>query len=97
MKKLANYRKNSSALQTGKLIQYLPVQGVYVYFRQDAQKTVMVIMNQNTEEKAVVTKRFAENMVGFSKGKNVLTDASLADMNSITVPAMSIQVIELMK
>jgi neopullulanase len=97
VKKLANYRKNSSALQTGKLVQYLPVQGVYVYFRQDAQKTVMVIMNQNTEEKAVETKRFAENMVGFTKAKNVLTDASLTNINSISVPAMSIQVIELMK
>jgi neopullulanase len=97
VKKLANYRKNSSALQTGKLVQYLPVQGVYVYFRQDAQKTVMVIMNQNTEEKAVETKRFTENMVGFTKGKNVLTDAALADIKSISVPAMSIQVIELMK
>ena len=57
----------------------------------------MVIMNQNAEEKVVITKRFVENMTGFSKGKNILTDAVMADINSITVPAMSIQVIELMK
>ncbi len=96
-KKLANYRKNSSALQTGKLVQYLPERGVYVYFRLDNQKPIMVIMNQNAEENKVNTKRFAENMAGFTKGKNVLTDAALADMTSISVPAMSIQVIELMK
>jgi neopullulanase len=97
VKKLANYRKNSAALQTGKLVQYLPEKGVYVYFRLDNQKPVMVIMNQNSEEKAVNTKRFAENMAGFAKAKNVLTDAPLVDLNAISVPAMSIQVIELMK
>jgi neopullulanase len=97
VKKLANYRKNSSALQTGKLVQYLPEKGVYVYFRQDEQKTVMVIMNQNAEQSTVATKRFAENIATFTKGKNVLTDAVLSDIGSITVPAMSIQVIELMK
>jgi neopullulanase len=97
VKKLANYRKNSSALQTGKLVQYLPEKGVYVYFRQDEQKTVMVIMNQNAEQSTVATKRFAENIAAFTKGKNVLTDAVLSDIGSITAPAMSIQVVELMK
>ena len=97
VKKLANYRKNSSALQTGKLVQYLPEKGVYVYFRQDTDKTVMVIMNQNAEENKVNTKRFAENIGSSTKGKNVLTDATLSDISSITVPAMSIQVIELTK
>ena len=97
VKKLANYRKNSSALQTGKLVQYLPERGVYVYFRQNSEKTVMVIMNQNGEENKVTTKRFAENIGNFTKGKNVLTDATLSDIGTIAVPAMSIQVIELMK
>jgi neopullulanase len=97
VKKLANYRKNSSALQTGKLVQYLPEKGVYVYFRQDEQKTVMVIMNQNAEQSTVATKRFAENIATFTKGKNVLTDAVLSDIGSVAAPAMSIQVIELMK
>lgn len=97
VKKLANYRKNSSALQTGKLVQYLPERGVYVYFRQDAEKTVMVLMNQNAEENKVSTKRFAENMGSFTKGKNVLTDATLSNIDAISVPAMSIQVIELVK
>ena len=35
IKTLANFRKNSSALKTGKLMQYVPVDGLYVYFRYD--------------------------------------------------------------
>jgi neopullulanase len=97
VKKLANYRKNSSALQTGKLVQYLPEKGVYVYFRQNAEKTVMVLMNQNETSEVVKTKRFAENIGSFTKGKNVLSDEKSPIIESISVPAMSIQVIELEK
>ena len=94
-RKLANYRKNSTALQTGKLTQYLPQNGIYVYFRQDKLKTVMVIMSQNEAEQTIPTKRFAENIGAFKKGKNILTDAMLSDLSNMVVPAMSIQVIEL--
>ncbi len=96
VKKLAQYRKTCSALQTGKLTQYLPKDGVYVYFRHDKQKTVMVIMSQNEQPQTLSTQRFSENIGAFKKGKNVLNDAVLPDLGAIAVPAMSIQVIELM-
>ena len=97
VKTLANYRKSSSALQTGKLTQYLPVNGVYVYFRHDQNQTVMVIMNQNDTEQSLTTKRFAENIGTFTKGKNIMSNAMIGDIKSISIPPMSIQIIELMK
>ncbi|MEM1358995.1 MAG: glycoside hydrolase family 13 protein, partial [Bacteroidota bacterium] len=48
---LANYRKNSSALTIGKLTQFVPRDGVYVYFRQAGEETVMVVFNGNEEER----------------------------------------------
>ena len=39
---LANFRKSSSAVTTGKLMQYVPQDGVYVYFRYDDKQTIMV-------------------------------------------------------
>ena len=95
VKKLANYRKTSTALQTGKLTQFLPQNGVYVYFRHDAQSTVMVVMNQNEKEQTISMKRFAEMMGSFKQGKNVFTEGALTDMNNLVVPAGSVQVIEL--
>lgn len=96
-KKLAHYRKNCAALQTGKLTQYIPKDGIYVYFRQDETKTVMVIMSQNEQAQTLSTQRFVENMIGFSKGKSILDDSLLTDLGQIKVPSMSVQVIELMK
>ncbi len=32
-KKLASFRKNSDALKTGKMMHYIPEEGLYVYFR----------------------------------------------------------------
>jgi len=70
---LANYRKTSSALTTGKFMQYVPEDGVYVYFRYDDRQTVMVVMNTAKEQKKVSLERYAERTKGFSKMKEVLT------------------------
>ena len=96
-KKLANYRKNAPALQTGKLTQFLPQDGIYVYFRHTDTQSVMIILSQNDDTKTLDTKRFAERLGGFTKGKNVLNDTALTDLKQITVPGMSVQVIELGK
>lgn len=97
VKKLGNYRKTAPALGQGKLTQYLPVDGVYVYFRHTPQQTVMVLMNQNEDARTIATKRFSEQMVGFTKGKNILMDTALTDLSNIFVPGMSIMVVELEK
>ena len=97
VKKLAQYRKGSSALQTGKLTQFLPINGIYVYFRQDESSTVMVVMSQSDKEQTIATKRFVECMGIQKKGKNILTDAVISDMSNLVVPAGSIQIIELSK
>jgi glycosidase len=62
IKKLANYRKNTSALQTGKMMQFVPENGIYVYFRYDAKKTVMVVVNTNEQAETLTTARFAEQI-----------------------------------
>ncbi|HMU10912.1 MAG TPA: alpha-amylase family glycosyl hydrolase [Ferruginibacter sp.] len=81
--RLANYRKSSSALTKGKMMQFLPLDGVYVYFRYDDKQTIMVIMNTAKEKKNLTMKRFAERTNGFSRVKNILTGAvnELADLS----------------
>lgn len=74
VKALANYRKTSSALTTGKMMQFVPVDGVYVYFRFDAKQTVMVVMNTAKTEKAISIKDYAERTNGFSNFTNVVTN-----------------------
>lgn len=75
VKALANFRKTSSALTTGKMMQFVPVDGVYVYFRYDGKQTVMVVMNTAKTEKTVSIKDYAERTDGFTSFTNVVTKA----------------------
>ena len=70
---LANYRKTASAITTGKMMQFVPEDGVYVYFRYDAKQTIMVVMNTAKEKKIIGLKRFEERTQGFTKMKNIHT------------------------
>jgi len=94
---LANYRKHSTALQTGKMMQYIPERGIYVYFRYDAKSTVMVAYNSNEEEKDLNTDRFTERTKGFSHGKNVVNGEGIDLHKTLKIPAKTAWVIELEK
>jgi DNA-binding protein H-NS len=76
-------------------MQFLPQDGIYVYFRYDNNKTVMVVMNQNKDEKKVDTKRFEERMAGFTKAKNIITDENITELKTLKISGMSIAVFEL--
>lgn len=97
VKKLANYRKNNPVLQTGRLMQFVPQNGVYVYFRYNQSKTVMVVTNSLTKETELETARFAERMTGFSKARNVLQDETIDNLTTLKIPARTAVVLELMK
>jgi len=94
---LANYRKNTTALQMGKLMQYIPQMGIYVYFRYDARKTVMIVYNSNEAERELNTDRFDERMTGFNKGINIETNEQFDLHKNIKIPGKTTLVIELEK
>lgn len=96
VRKLANYRKNNEVLQTGELMQYVPVDSIYVYFRYNPQKTVMVILNANHEEKQLFTDRFAERINGIRKAKNIITDVEINDIAVLELPANTTLIYELL-
>lgn len=93
--KLANYRKNCPALQTGKLMQYLPKEGLYVYFRYDQNKTIMCIMNTDDKERKIDFDQYEERTNGFKTGKDIISEQIITDHFSI--PAQSMQILELKK
>jgi glycosidase len=94
---LANYRKNNEVLQTGKLMQFIPENNIYVYFRYNQDKTVMVIMNTNDKAHTISTGRYAERMSGFTKAIAVAEGTTLSAIDNITIPAHTTLVLELEK
>lgn len=97
IKTLANYRKNTSALQTGKTMQYVPVDGIYVYFRYDSDKTIMVMYNSNEENRTLNLERFYERTNGFNGAKEITNGKILNAFNSIELPAKTTYIFELTK
>jgi len=97
VKKLGSFRKTSSALKTGKMMQYVPVDGLYVYSRYDKQQTILCIMNTDTKEHSIDFTKYAERTSGYAKAKNVLTGEELNSSGKFTIPAMRMWILEMGK
>ncbi|WP_345123003.1 alpha-amylase family glycosyl hydrolase [Hymenobacter antarcticus] len=93
--KLATYRKAHPVLSSGKLMQFIPQDGVYTYFRYSDTECVMVIANNTKDEKTVDGTRFAERTDGFSSGVEVVSGAAISDLKTLRVPAHTAWVVEL--
>jgi len=78
-------------------MQYIPRQGIYTYFRYDAQKTVMITYNGNEKDETLDTGYFTERMAGFNSGVDVLTGKTLNNIKQVVIPAKTTLVIELKK
>lgn len=96
-KTIANFRKNSSAIKTGKLMQYLPNDWVYTYFRYNENQTVMIVMNTDAKEKTLDPQNFPERTGGFSSAKNIVTSAASDLHQKWTIPGKTIWILELKK
>jgi neopullulanase len=98
MSMVFNYRKNNPVLHNGRLLHYIPMDEIYVYFRLLGDKGVMVVLNNSDDKaKTINTKRFAEALEGFTKGKDIETGKTIDDLTNIDVPAKSALIIELDK
>ncbi len=97
VRKLANFRKTSSALTIGKMMHYIPVDGLYVYFRYDATQTIMCIINTSNAQKEFDFQKYDERSAGFSSGKNVITDENFSLSKKTSIPAMKMWILELNK
>jgi glycosidase len=92
--KLAKYRKGSSALTTGKTMQYIVRDGVYIYFRYDANQTIMVITNTSDRNFKPDWSIYSERVQGFSQIKNVIT-GDIQPLNGFEIKARESLVLEL--
>jgi glycosidase len=95
LKTLANFRKGSSAITKGKLMQYMPQNGVYTYFRYDEQQTVMCVINLSEAERNISFADYAERTKPFAGGRDVVTGKSYA--RTFAVAGKSMLVLELQK
>lgn len=94
-RKLLNWRKTASAVHDGKLTQFAPVDGTYVYFRHDDRQTIMVVMNNADQERTLDLSRF-ERLIGeATSARDVVTDRKHAIDGMLPIPPESVQIMVL--
>jgi len=97
VRKLANFRRSSSALKTGKMMQYVPKDGLYVYSRFDERQTILCIMNSGDAIAAADFSKWSERTKGFTKGTDIINGQSL-DISTIQqIPGKTMWILELKK
>ena len=82
-------------LTGGKLTQYVPQDGVYVYFRHNDAQKVMVILNNNDAPRTLETKRFHEVIGAAQTATDVLSGERQSLAKGVVVPAHSAAILEL--
>lgn len=92
---LGTFRKNSSALKTGKYMHYVPDNGLYVYFRYDDKQTIMCVMNTDTKARTIDFGRYTERTTGFASARDVLSHQVMNTGEQAVIPAMRMWVLEL--
>ncbi|HRN35174.1 MAG TPA: cyclomaltodextrinase C-terminal domain-containing protein, partial [Saprospiraceae bacterium] len=95
--RLAHYRRNSVALTTGRLTQFVPEDGVYVYFRHAGDERIMCVMNSMDTDKQIEVVRFNELTDGYRSAKDVLGGSIISLQGKLNIPARTMVVWELLK
>ena len=91
----ARWHAQEPALKNGKLMQFVPDNGIYVYFRFTDDASVMVIVNGNAEEQELDTARFRERLHGYTSAVNIESGALLKSLEVLQLPAMSTTILKL--
>ncbi len=94
VKALGTFRKNSSAIKFGKMIQFSPSNDCYVYFRYDEKETIMVILNPGEKTQAIRMKDYDEVTQKFTKAHDVISGASLGKDFSVNGKTITILKLE---
>ncbi len=94
-KKVLNWRKNTPVIHSGKLLQFIPFDNVYVYFRYNEDKSVMIIINNNTKDQKINVARFKEGLKDFKTGTDIITDSNIDVTEDFTIKTKTSMIIEL--
>ncbi len=95
IRSLCQWRKKSTVITNGRLMQYVPEKGIYTYFRYTDKEAVMVVINSNDTQQTLETERFVERLAGYKSAQNILTKEKINNLNKLNLPPTSALVLEL--
>lgn len=94
--RLLNWRKENPVIHTGELTHFSPVDDVYVYFRYDDSKTVMVIINKNQKKYELDLERFHSFISGSKEGLDILNNKKVMLLDKLVLDPVTPYVIQIL-
>lgn len=94
IRKMLDWRKHSEVIAKGKMIHFMPTNGIYLYRRSYNDRHVLVIMNGNDTEKTVSMKRYREVLGGVESARDVITGKELTFADEMTFEPRALWVLE---
>ncbi|MBK1876699.1 glycoside hydrolase family 13 protein [Pelagicoccus mobilis] len=95
MKKLNHWRGENKALHDGELLQFMPDENTFVYFRILEDQAVMIAINGRDEEAQLPVDRFAEVLDNYSSAEIAPDGKSIDLSDTIRIPAKTALLVEL--
>ncbi len=92
---LLNWRKENPVIHDGKLTHFAPVDGVYVYFRYNESKKVMVILNKNKKTCSLRMDRFSGMLGKARTGYDIISKEELNVSSELKLKAQTPYILEL--
>jgi glycosidase len=94
-KTLLNYRKNNPVLQNGMMKQFIPENGLYVFFRYNKTKMIMVVANNNKIDSELQLARFNEMLEAKASAFEIVSGRKFMLNKSLAIPAKTVYVLEI--
>ncbi len=89
---LANFRKQSPHLFSGKFVHFVPIDGIYVYFWTYEDDIMMCVLNRSEVEKNIDFNRFKEILSGDKELTSLFGNYKIKAGTTNVIPALSFDV-----
>jgi len=97
LRSLIKLRNENAELQSGKLIQYIPNNGIYVYFRSSKNKAFMIVLNNTDKDRTLKLDYYKESLESFTTIKEFGKDELMKTPPQVQLKAKSATIYELTK
>lgn len=95
MQRLLKFRQQSKPITEGRLLQFIPSNGLYVYFRIAGSQAVMVVLNNSQSPAKIEPEKYREVLGKFTSATDVITLQKLSLDKAFECAPRSSMVLEL--
>jgi len=92
---LLQWRRKNKTVQSGGLLHFAPADGVYVYFRHDANGKVMVALNRNAHATTIKLDRFTSVLGLDNRGRDVVSGQTVLLKDTLQLAPRAATILEI--